>query len=1703
MVLEISDHTLGSPSNDGDEVPIGMDSTKLCDTVSEPMKTTNPPQMPRNPSASVSSEEWNIGQSVRVDYSGKNFTAKECYGTFADLFGYNTELKYKNSTEGNMNTPAGMAFDATTNYIYVCEREEDEISVWHVNGTFIFQFDVACGASSFDWPFDIALDDTYAYVTFYDDSHGRWGKYFKNNGASVATYGADGSGNGQFNGGAWGIATDGTTVWVMDGYNNDRVQYFDTSGNYQGQWGQTGSGSSHGDFDEGRDIEYDGTYVYTSDLNTYKIQKFTSTGTWVAWWGYIGSGTGKIDDVWGLWVDNNYVYSVDSSLDLVKTWTKSGSYVNRFDMGLNNLRDIIVLENVEDLDYNDYWYFSDYDADVIEVWDPNLIGVAYLFDEHKYRIDDGKSALFYYDFVGYPIAQFNTTLSFYMNGPAYPGLAGIKFSLEAIDEGTLETPFTDTYLEKSFTSTSNYGENELIVHVEIYFGYEGYQVTLFFHDTGSETIRSISTSSGSASGVEELCFSLDYVYTESRVITSYPRVEYKYTSPTTMMLRLTLEVFDYRIPIKIHTDAEFSSVSPDADTSTGSGYTWINNTVPLTYTIYFNREMDDHIYAMYDVTPDYYLQTGFDSGYSSDWSGSHGYTDEETNIVFSGTKAVKLEQYRYDYDDFLFKSSGSVLDPGFYGISFTFYRLDTYAIYFEWYNGTAWEQQSLNTTTNMWIKYFNLTYVGYNSGSYNIRFNMSGDYGNIHYYYLDDFRVWLPNGQARTTGYYNDLMETGMFATMRNIDLHDNPAVPYHPVTVYLRDRSADAQITSYSIYADEYGRIHVSFVLPTANQLNEMEYTFRIQSLISGEYIDSHFTPIPVNHYDYFMVENYTNFGFGGIDFTENWDDGATYYQSDDYQSCGYNRLNPSSATVSDFRIKFFDLQDIDASYYTHLRVLVRTNVSDLYVASYDQEGNLVGQAETLPQSTGELDWYEVTWNISVDSDWSGTENGTQLFFDEVGGDGQPESNNFVWIDQIRLYHINEPLLVETATYAYLTTDYDQFVYYVVVDDVAQNYVYDLDPFLFDLSVGSHEINVTPFLDLSRRWLCYTPADIIQITYDVAESGVMKLIYHDQSGNLLQFDRFKTYIDNIRLFDNYVYFLNVSATFNLTICDLFDNLLYSNSSEVFENFKETQLTLYSLKVQNIQENPIWFRIERGDKYYSEWIFSFEVIEYRLEQADYTIYVYYSDVAGNFNVATNGTYVSYSYTVDSDTAIRVTGTTIDDVFDNVVSLTDSVDQVNVSIHNAIDYQSQNLTLQFIATNQNLTFILENSSLIIDTLNSNFTQLFADLLSISGNVSITIDLLQALDVAFDGNMTLLINQLNSNTTTILAQMFYLEGQLDSNFTQVFADLFSISGNVSITIDLLQALDVAFEGNFTFIVNQMKSNFTKVYSDLILVNSSLHSDMLVILDQIAAIQGIYRVHFDIVDTLGIGLPWETFFIFVNDTRLYKQDMIYSNATPTILNVNARDNFNISVFNATYSITNHADVVIVVMLYEMFLFNNGNYTAYVEIYRGNHLGLNLTVPIGQAVSFRVTSGTYDYKIYYYEEEIQNINTTGSPAKPLMSWGKNLLKIGQFTVSAKMPKMIDVSTPTIQEVVAAAAGWAAFLQGFLQGVTIAAVGGAVAGFIVFTVLKEGWIGFKVGILRKAPGDSLIKPDILERKEDELEQSYLATHKSDSQIKY
>ena len=191
------------------------------------------------------------------------------------------------------------------------------------------------GDGQFKYPEDVTTDSS-GFVYVMDTGNDRIQK-FDSNGNFITKWGSPGSGDGEFYWGH-GVAVDSNGfVYVVEGL-NDRIQKFDSNGNFMTKWGSYGDGD--GQFYWPKDVTIDSSgFVYVADHNNHRIQKFDSNGNFITKWGIHGCGDGRFGAPLGVatgldgcvYVANyECIEKFDSNGNFLTKWGSEGSGDGQF-----------------------------------------------------------------------------------------------------------------------------------------------------------------------------------------------------------------------------------------------------------------------------------------------------------------------------------------------------------------------------------------------------------------------------------------------------------------------------------------------------------------------------------------------------------------------------------------------------------------------------------------------------------------------------------------------------------------------------------------------------------------------------------------------------------------------------------------------------------------------------------------------------------------------------------------------------------------------------------------------------------------------------------------------------------------------------------------------------------------------------------------------------------------------------------------------------------------------------------------------------------------------------------------------------------------------------------------------------------------------------------------------------------------------------
>jgi DNA-binding beta-propeller fold protein YncE len=203
------------------------------------------------------------------------------------------------------------------------------VQIFNSAGVFQSQFgtignDAANG--QFLGPAGMAIDPVSHNIVVTDAIYNRV-QIFDSSGNYLGQFGSRGTGNGQFDE-PFGVAIDPASgdIVVADHFNN-RVQIFDSSGNYLSQFGSqgTGNGQFEGPLGVAIDPATRNIAVVENGFNS-RVQIFTAAGVYVSQFGSFGSGNGQFDQPSDLQFDptNSNIVVADRFNNRVQIFGQTG-----------------------------------------------------------------------------------------------------------------------------------------------------------------------------------------------------------------------------------------------------------------------------------------------------------------------------------------------------------------------------------------------------------------------------------------------------------------------------------------------------------------------------------------------------------------------------------------------------------------------------------------------------------------------------------------------------------------------------------------------------------------------------------------------------------------------------------------------------------------------------------------------------------------------------------------------------------------------------------------------------------------------------------------------------------------------------------------------------------------------------------------------------------------------------------------------------------------------------------------------------------------------------------------------------------------------------------------------------------------------------------------------------------------------------------
>jgi sugar lactone lactonase YvrE len=253
------------------------------------------------------------------------------------VFKENGELAFQFGTagtgNGQFNRPDAIDVDAEGN-VWVGDQNNGRVQVFNQQGEYEMQYGskgTGAGQFTFGYPFGLERGPK-GEIWVADSNNNRIQKWAMPAGAApsqptyTTSFGAAGTGNGQFSRPA-NVAIDAKgNIWAVD-LGNNRVQEFNEAGTFIRAFGSTGTGDGQFSRPAGITVDPKG-YVWVADAGNNRIQKFSELGVFVAKYGTLGSGNGQFNGPEGVVADaKGYIWVSDTYNGRVQELNEKGEWV--------------------------------------------------------------------------------------------------------------------------------------------------------------------------------------------------------------------------------------------------------------------------------------------------------------------------------------------------------------------------------------------------------------------------------------------------------------------------------------------------------------------------------------------------------------------------------------------------------------------------------------------------------------------------------------------------------------------------------------------------------------------------------------------------------------------------------------------------------------------------------------------------------------------------------------------------------------------------------------------------------------------------------------------------------------------------------------------------------------------------------------------------------------------------------------------------------------------------------------------------------------------------------------------------------------------------------------------------------------------------------------------------------------------------------
>ena len=275
-------------------------------------------------------EDFNYPDGVAVDAAGNLYVSDRLNNC---IYKYNSNGKrilkfgqYSNSSgPDSFNNPGEMAIDKSGN-LYIANFGFQNIYVHNSAGVRINSWDIR-STTSFETINGLAFDSQNNLYVLCGIS--RSVKKYTSSGTLLATWGTQGSGNGQFNTPVDLIIDSLDNVYVLDNANSN-IQKFSSSGNYITQWGTFGTNNGQFWYPQNFYIDRSGNICVN---NNFRVQKFTLQGNYISSFPIMGGNSTPSNCAVDM---QGNIYFTDQYYSRVLKFSSTGSYITEWGRGGNS-----------------------------------------------------------------------------------------------------------------------------------------------------------------------------------------------------------------------------------------------------------------------------------------------------------------------------------------------------------------------------------------------------------------------------------------------------------------------------------------------------------------------------------------------------------------------------------------------------------------------------------------------------------------------------------------------------------------------------------------------------------------------------------------------------------------------------------------------------------------------------------------------------------------------------------------------------------------------------------------------------------------------------------------------------------------------------------------------------------------------------------------------------------------------------------------------------------------------------------------------------------------------------------------------------------------------------------------------------------------------------------------------------------------------